>query len=121
MSERNGRADVLDVEVGPSRLRGGSHAAGPLEQAAPPRLVGSSLDELELPVEVRLGRIEWTLGRVLGLRVGDSIPLAEHANDLVTLYVQGRPHALGELVIVDGRFAFRVRQLHAAADGEARR
>jgi flagellar motor switch/type III secretory pathway protein FliN len=75
------------------------------------------LDQLELPIEVRLGELEWRLERVLELRVGDSVPIGPDGDDTVTLYVQGRPFATGELVVVEGRFAFRVRELAAGRRG----
>lgn len=78
---------------------------------ADPALAGSLLDGIELPVEVRLGRLVWPLGRALEMRVGDAVPVGPDGDDTVTLYVQGRPYATGDLVVVDGRFAFRVREL----------
>lgn len=69
------------------------------------------LDQIELPLEVRLGKEVWSLERVLGLRVGDAVPVGPDGEDVVTLLVQDRPYAIGELVIVEGRFAFRVREL----------
>ena len=84
------------------------------EQAAP--VSETVLDELELPVEVRLGRLVWNLGRVLELRVGDAVPVGPVVDDTVTLYVQGRPYALGDLVVVEGRFAFRVREICSPAE-----
>ena len=69
------------------------------------------LDRLELPIEVRLGKLNWELAKVLGLRVGDAVPIGPDGEDVVTLYVQGRPYAIGDLVVVEGRFAFRVREV----------
>ena len=74
---------------------------------APPSL----LDQIELPLEVRLGRLAWPLERVLALRVGDAVPVGLDGDDVVTLYVQGQPYATGELVVIEGRFGFRVRDL----------
>jgi flagellar motor switch/type III secretory pathway protein FliN len=71
----------------------------------------SLLDRLELPIEVRFGKLEWELERVLSLRVGEAVPIGPDRDDSVTLYVQGRPYALGDLVVVEGRFGFRVREL----------
>ncbi|MDQ7007274.1 MAG: FliM/FliN family flagellar motor C-terminal domain-containing protein [Acidobacteriota bacterium] len=71
----------------------------------------SMLDRLELPIEVRLGRLNWELEKVLQVRVGDAVPIGPDGDDVVTLYVQDRPYAVGDLVVVDGRFAFRVREL----------
>jgi len=71
----------------------------------------SLLDRLELPIEVRFGKLEWELERVLGLRVGEAVPIGPERDDSVTLYVQGSPYAVGDLVVVEGRFGFRVREL----------
>ncbi len=71
----------------------------------------SLLDRLELPIEVRLGRLSWELEKVLGVRVGDAVPIGPDGDDVVTLYVQDRPYAVGDLVVVEGRFAFRVREV----------
>lgn len=71
----------------------------------------SLLDRLELPIEVRFGKLEWELERVLGLQVGEAVPIGPERDDSVTLYVQGSPYAVGDLVVVDGRFGFRVREL----------
>ncbi|MCU0230515.1 MAG: FliM/FliN family flagellar motor C-terminal domain-containing protein [Acidobacteria bacterium] len=75
------------------------------------RPAAALLDQLELPLEVRLGRQVWSLERVLGLRVGDAVPVGPEGDDTVMLYVQNRPVAEGDLVVVDGRLAFRVREL----------
>lgn len=71
----------------------------------------SPIERIELPLEVRLGRQVWSLERVLGLRAGDAVPVGLDGDDTVTLFVQDRPVAIGDLVVVDGRFAFRVREL----------
>ena len=115
MSER----DAGDGRLDP----GASVALGvAVETSATERegLAGAALDRLELPIEVRLGRVVWRLDRVLGLRVGDGIPFGEQGDDAVTLYVQGQPYARGELLVADGRFAFRVRELCAGAAGGRR-
>lgn len=78
-----------------------------------------SLDRIELPIEVRLGRYRWSLERVLRLRVGDPVPIGPEGGETVMLYVQGQPFATGDLVVVNGRFAFRVAGL--VEGGEERR
>lgn len=91
---------------------------GPTSVDEQPRVrKGAALDGLELPLEVRLGETEWRLGDVVGLRVGDAVPLPAGEDDAVTLFVQGRPYATGDLMLVDGRFAFRVRALLSGAGG----
>jgi hypothetical protein len=109
-------ASTLNVDAGRAPLAGGGAAASVLA----PGFVNSTLDTLELPIEVRLGRLVWNLGRVLELRVGDAVPVGPDGDDAVTLYVQGRPYAAGDLVVVDGRFAFRVRELRSGCEGGGR-
>ena len=77
--------------------------------SAEPSFTG--LDALELPVEVRLGEHPVTLEDVLALREGDAVPLGHAEGEKVTLFVQGRPYARGDLVVVEGRFGFRVEEL----------
>ena len=89
-----------------------------LSGAATPEAPVSLLEGIELPVEVRLGHLVWPLGRVLELRLGDAVPVGPDGDDAVTLYVQGRPYAMGDLVVVDGRFAFRVRELRTGGENE---
>lgn len=77
---------------------------------------GPLLERLEMPVEVRFGELRWTLARLLDLRVGDAVPVGPEGHDTVRLFVQGRPFALGELVVVNGRFGFRVTELLRGGD-----
>ena len=98
---------VLDDDT-PIEMSSGE--ASPASAAAPVESP-SVLEHLELPLEVRLGSLEWSLGKVLSLEAGARVPLGRGADDSVTLCVQGRPYARGELVLVGGRFAFRVREV----------
>ena len=96
---------AIDPDEGPQTLR--TEAVTGMASDGP----ASLLDRLELPIEVRFGRLQWELERVLGMRVGDAVPIGPERDDSVTLYVQGRPYAVGDLVVVEGRFGFRVREL----------
>ena len=112
---------VFTEDDGQTRVMDSSEGATTAIHADP--LMGADfgslalLDRLELPIEVRLGRLVWELEKVIGLRIGDAVPIGPDGDDTVTLCVQGRPYALGDLVVVDGRFAFRVRELVASQDG----
>jgi hypothetical protein len=74
------------------------------------------LDEVELPIEVRLGAAELTLEQILRLGPGGVVSLGPVPDQPVELAVSGVPYATGELVIVDGSFAFRVGRV---IDGDA--
>lgn len=64
--------------------------------------------ELELPVEVWLASEEVPLQRLLELEPGDLLPLSKDPDGPVDLVVNGSVVASGELLVVDGKFSFRV-------------
>lgn len=96
---------AIDADMGAQTLRTEALTGMAYDGSA------SLLDRLELPIEVRFGKLQWELERVLAMRVGDAVPIGPERDDSVTLYVQGRPYAVGDLVVVEGRFGFRVREL----------
>lgn len=104
--------DALDASAYGEMASGEAYAGDPFSG-----LMNSLLDQIELPLEVRLGQEVWSLERVLGLKAGDAVPVGGEGEDSVTLYVQDRPYAMGDLVVVDGKFAFRVRELIQSAGG----
>ncbi len=75
------------------------------------------LGDLELNIDVCLGEQQQTLQELVGLSIGDSVPAGEVGDDAAMLRVLGRPYALGELVVVDGRFAFKVSRLIGPSEG----
>lgn len=99
----------------------GAPAAGP---AAPPRapVAASSVDtsnldlllDIELPVMVRMGQTEMPLGELLKLTPGSILELNRPADAPVELLVNGKRIALGEVVVVDGNFAFRITEIDSA-------
>lgn len=96
-------------------------AAGP---QAPPRpsapttsVDTSNLDlllDIELPVMVRMGQTEMPLGELLKLTPGSILELNRPADAPVELLVNGKRIALGEVVVVDGNFAFRITEIESA-------
>jgi flagellar motor switch protein FliN len=80
--------------------------------AATPAL--SSLDTLfgvSVAVSVELGRLTLSLGEILKLGVGSVVPLDRAVSEPVDLLVQGVRLARGEVVVVDDRFAVRIKEL----------
>ena len=69
---------------------------------------GTALLDLEFPVEVWLTAEDCPLERLLSLEVGGVLPLERDPDGLVDLVANGSVLASGELVVVDGRFGFRV-------------
>ena len=74
----------------------------------------SSLDTLfdvNVAVSVELGRLTLSIGEVLKLGVGSVVPLDRAVSEPVDLLVQGVRLARGEVVVVDDRFAVRIKEL----------
>jgi len=78
--------------------------------------------DLELAVEVWLGTETVPLERLLSLEPGGVLPLSHDPDGPVQLVVNGAVVATGELVVVEGKFGFRVtdtvgRELRDLAEG----
>ena len=67
---------------------------------------------LDVGVEVAavVGSRELKLEQVLAIQPGAVIDLDKHAGEPIELYVNGKPIALAEIVVVDGRLGARVVQ-----------
>jgi flagellar motor switch protein FliN/FliY len=81
------------------------HAAEP----APGGLEG--LQDVNVTVAAELGRVTLTIGEVLKLGVGSVLELHRSINEPIDLMVQGVRLARGEVVVVDDRFAIRIREI----------
>jgi flagellar motor switch protein FliN/FliY len=95
-------------------------AAAPAQQAAAPaaavapdvavnigKNIGLLLD-IDLPIVIRLGTTEMTLKEIMKLGPGAIVELNKSVDEPVELLVNNRPIAQGEVVVVEGNFAFRV-------------
>ncbi|MDR0499455.1 MAG: flagellar motor switch protein FliN [Holophagales bacterium] len=71
--------------------------------------------DIELPVVVRMGHTVMPLGEVLKLTPGSILELNRPADAPVDLLVNGKQIAKGEVVVVDGNFAFRITEIESTA------
>ena len=71
--------------------------------------------DIELPVVVRMGHTEMPLGELLKLTPGSILELNRPADAPVDLLVNGKQIAKGEVVVVDGNFAFRITEVESTA------
>ncbi len=85
------------------------------EADAGPGNVGLILD-LELPIVIRLGKAEMTLQEIVRLGPGSVIELNKSVEEPVELLVNNRMIATGEVVVVEGNFAFRVTEVQSKTD-----
>jgi flagellar motor switch protein FliN len=67
--------------------------------------------EVELDVTIELGRKKMSIQEVLQLGKGAVIELAKLAGEPVDIYVNQKPLAKGEVVVVDENFAIRITNL----------
>lgn len=93
---------------------------------APPSTQAATLDllkEVELDVQIELGRTRLYLEDVLRLRKGAVVTLDKLAGDPVDIYVNGRLIARGEVLVLNDNFCIRVAELVAGkqplADAES--
>ncbi|MEN6404909.1 MAG: FliM/FliN family flagellar motor switch protein [Thermoguttaceae bacterium] len=81
------------------------------EPAIRPADAVESDDPTPISVRIEFGRARPRRDEVQKLRVGDIVPLDNHATDLVGVYANGRLVARGEPLVVDGRIGVRVVEL----------
>jgi len=87
-----------------------------LEQftGAPASTESATLDlirDVDLDVQIELGRTHMYLEEVLRLRRGSVVPLDKLAGDPVDIYVNGRLIARGEVLVLNDNFCVRVAEL----------
>ena len=96
--------------------------AAPVRQA--PAATGPVVDsgnldlllDIQLPVVVRMGQTEMQMGELLKLTPGSILELNRSADAPVELMVNGKLIAKGEVVVVDGNFAFRITEIESRAN-----
>jgi len=72
--------------------------------------------DVELEVAVSFGETQMPLRDVLKLGVGSVIELERGVNDPVTILVNEKPIARGEVVMVDGNYGVKVLEVESTAD-----
>ena len=72
--------------------------------------------DVELPVSVSFGNAEMQLKDILKLGSGSVIELNKAVNDPVTIIVNHKPVAKGEVVMVDGNYGVRILEVESTAD-----
>lgn len=93
-------------------------AASPVVPMAAPVDTGNLdlLLDIELPLMVRMGQTEMPLGDLLKLTPGSILELNRAADAPVELLVNGKQIAKGEVVVIDGNFAFRITEIESTAN-----
>jgi flagellar motor switch protein FliN/FliY len=71
--------------------------------------------DVELPVSVSFGSSEMQLKDIIELKPGSVIELDKSVNDPVTIFVNHKPIAKGEVVTIDGNYGVRILEVESAA------
>ncbi|WP_022851733.1 flagellar motor switch protein FliN [Limisalsivibrio acetivorans] len=80
---------------------------------------GQNMDmllDIDVPVSVKMGSTKMFLKDILTLGSGNVIELDESADEAVELVVNNKVIARGEVVIVDGYFGFRIKEIVSRAE-----
>lgn len=72
--------------------------------------------DVELPVRVSFGQTEMQLRDVFKLGAGSVIELDKSVNDPVSVIVNNKTIAKGEVVMVDGNYGVRILEVESTAD-----
>jgi flagellar motor switch protein FliN len=69
--------------------------------------------DVELPISISFGHSEMQLKDVLKLGAGSVIELDKSVNDPVTIIVNHKPIAKGEVVMVEGNYGVRILEVES--------
>jgi flagellar motor switch protein FliN/FliY len=72
--------------------------------------------DVELPISVSFGHCEMLLKDILKLGAGSVIELDKSVNDPVSIIVNHKPIAKGEVVMVDGNYGVRILEVESTAE-----
>jgi flagellar motor switch protein FliN/FliY len=72
--------------------------------------------DVDIPVSVRVGSTRMFLKDIISLGPGNIVELEEYADEPVELIINDKVIARGEVVIVDGYFGFRVKEIVSRAE-----
>jgi flagellar motor switch protein FliN/FliY len=109
-SQQDGKKQAQSVEF--------SEAVGTEATAS-----GGSIDLLlamDVPVTVVIGRTELPVKRLLRLGPGSVLKLDKSIDEPADLYLKDVKFAAGDIVVVDGQFAVRIKEIFGLNDSAAK-
>ena len=84
--------------------------------------VGGSIDlllDVNIAVTVAIGQTEIPVRRLLQLGPGSVLELDKSIDEPADLYLRDTKFATGTVVVVDGRFAVKIKNIHGLGDAAA--
>lgn len=89
-------------------------AVNPMPKQQKTTYGGKNIDlllDVEVPVSIRIGSTKMFLKDIVSLSPGNIVELDEYAEEPVVVMVNNKPIAKGEVVIVDGYFGVRIKEI----------
>jgi flagellar motor switch protein FliN len=108
-------AEALVREIVAAAPVAGGGGGGEAGRADMPARLDLILD-ISLPVTVELGRARMQIQEILKLGPGSIIELEKSAGDPVELFINDRPIAKGEVVVIDENFGIRLTSIVTASE-----
>lgn len=72
--------------------------------------------DVDMPVSVKMGSAKLFLKDILGLGPGNIVELEQNADEPIELLINDKVIARGEVVVVDGYFGFRIKEIVSKAE-----
>ncbi|MBZ5495443.1 MAG: flagellar motor switch protein FliN [Acidobacteriia bacterium] len=113
LASLNAQLPHYETSAASGVLPGGANGSGKKPQA---RWNIDLILDVELEVAVSFGETQLPLRDILKLGVGSVIELEKGVNDPVTVLVNEKPIARGEVVMVDGNYGVKVLEVESTAD-----
>ncbi len=66
------------------------------------------LSDVHLKIDIEVGRVHKLLIEILSLKEGDIIELDKSTEEYITVHLNRKPFAIGELVIANEKYGVRV-------------
>jgi flagellar motor switch protein FliN len=114
LASRKEVEEVPDMVIAPSEMNSLRHSDNDVRKTGNWNM--DLLLDVELPIVVCFGESEMPLKDILRLGVGSVIELDRSVNDPVTVIVNRKPIAKGEVVMVDGNYGVRILEVDSTAD-----
>jgi flagellar motor switch protein FliN/FliY len=76
--------------------------------------------DMDVPVTVAIGQTEIPVRRLLQLGPGSVLKLGKPIDEPVDLYLRDTKFAAGSVVVVDGRFAVKIKEILSIGDSGAK-
>ena len=109
-AQQDAKKQAQSVELSEAAQNEATGAAGSID----------ILLDMNVPISVIIGRTEVSVQRLLQLGPGSVLKLGKPIDQPVDVYLRDTKFATGSVVVVEGRFAVKIKQILGLSDSAAR-